>query len=87
MNALLYLLLRIKSNSRHDAELFTEHLFPIIQKLEESVSKAKVEYDTTIKPIQEKIDKLTEEMNKLEVAEIAKEDKEVDKAIKKSKKN
>ena len=65
MNALLYLLLRVKSNSRTDAEIYSDSIFPIVHNLEDKVSEAKVKYDKQMKPVAEKIEELEKEIDLL----------------------
>jgi len=81
-NALLYLMLRIKSNSKHDAKIYTEVAFPMVHSLETIVAEAKSEYDTALKPTVTRIDEIEKELDKLIVAT----DKEAKAATKKSKK-
>lgn len=68
MNALLYLLLRVKSNSRSDAEIYTNSIYPIVHQLEDKVSEVKVKYDSEMKPIVNKIEKLEKELDELIIA-------------------
>lgn len=69
MNALLYLLLRIKSNSKDDAKIYVDHIFPMVHELETKVVEAKNAYDSAIKPLQEESEKLASEITELETAE------------------
>lgn len=80
-NALLYLMLRIKSNSKHDAKVYTEVAFPIVHSLETIVADAKSEYDTALKPTVTRIDEIERELDAL----IISTDKEAKEATKKSK--
>jgi hypothetical protein len=67
MNALYYLLLRVKSNSRTDAEIYVKSVWPIIHNLEEQIVKSKSKYDESIKPILEEIEKLEKEIDALTI--------------------
>jgi len=69
MNALLYLLLRVKSNSKQDAIFYTDDAFPFVSALEEKVTMAKGEYDAAMKPIEAELEPLELRVAELEVAQ------------------
>lgn len=67
-NALYYLLLRVKSNSRHDAEIYAKEVFPIMVNLEANIAQFKETYDSEIKPFEEKLEKMDEALRLYEEA-------------------
>ena len=75
MNALLYLLLRIKGNSLSDAQMYGECIFPVISNLESVIVEAKSKYDEIMKPLLDTIDKLQNEIDEIELKNTIKEGK------------
>lgn len=73
MNALLYLLLRIKGNSLSDAQMYGECIFPVISNLESVIVEAKSKYDEIMKPLLDTIEKLQNEIDEIELNNAVKE--------------
>lgn len=67
INALYYLMLKVKSNSLHDAKLYVEFMFPLVNFVEKQVAKAKKEYTDKINPLNEDIEKKQKEIQEIEL--------------------
>ena len=89
MNAILYLLLRVKSNSKYDAEVYVNSVYPLVARLEELVTEAKQEYDNELKDTISRISEIESELSELEVldAKTAQDETAQDAPVKTKKSN